>query len=113
MVKTLPAAVGISEQFPQSVVEITTDASTRKPGRLGFQIEHLTNLATFPVEPWITPGAIRHGTLHPCQHGQGDTAVGGNVLAAAEKPRQTTRIAFEQTIQRQLLVHPLPQVILA
>ncbi|MNF65648.1 hypothetical protein D3C84_474150 [compost metagenome] len=113
MVKTLPAAVGKSEQFMQRIVEITADPGGGQPRRLGFQIEQLADLSALPVQPRVTPGAGLEGRVEATEHGQGHAAIAGDVLAAGEKRRQAAGVAFEQAVQRQFGVHPLPEKVLA
>ncbi|MCY1392407.1 hypothetical protein D9M71_72780 [compost metagenome] len=113
MVKALPAAVGHFQQFMHRIVEVAADAGAGQPGRLGFQVEHLADLPALPVQARITPGALLQGSVEAGQHGQGDAAVGGDLLAAGEKARQATGVAVQQAVQRQLVAGPLPEEILA
>jgi hypothetical protein len=102
VIERLKACVIESHDLVNRVVEKTADARGADSGRLGFQIEHLTDQPCLPEESAIKPWPVlAQAGFELRNHPQGKGTLPGDVLTAAELGSQGSRIALLKQEQRQ------------
>src|SRR5687768_10585797 len=76
------------QRVRDQIVEETTDAGAaeaRRGRRFGFEVEDVTDRAGFEVQAPIEPSAVQGEASHVPEHRDGEGALGGDRLSAADE----------------------------
>ena len=106
MVEALQAMIGDAQQFVDAVVEKASDARAAGACGLGLEVQCLPDRAGFPEQPAIRrrPAGLE-GVVELGEHPEAEEPVGGDVLRAAQLPRDLAGIQVCKQKQRQVVWH--------